>query len=116
MSPIDVSDGAEHDASYETQEPGSTRVVFRGSEYTLTREIVESAARRMRNSAPQKYYVQLADESGETREVPIRQLVIRAIREGNPDKEGEFDATLFTSLRARDILERLGFNVKAKKQ
>ena len=56
------------------------------------------------------YYIEARDRSNNVIEYPIKQVVRGALKTNYP----EFTEMYFTAYRARDILRKLGFEVKRR--
>ncbi|HEX9896576.1 MAG TPA: hypothetical protein VGA85_02820 [Dehalococcoidales bacterium] len=80
--------------------------------YNLSsQDIIEAAESLESQETIRKYYVELADREGKIQEFPIKQVVRKALKKINPSK---FTEDYFTAHRARDILKKLGFEVKTR--
>lgn len=83
--------------------------VLAGRIYSLAQDDIYGAARQLSPSTILKYYVILPDSEGRERRFPIKQVVRHALQA----RFGEnFVEKNFTAHRARDILRRLGFEVR----
>ena len=83
--------------------------VLAGRSYTLSREDIRKAAAQGAPNTVQKYYVGLPDADGNQHDFPIKQIVRQALKARYLQ---DFIEKNFTAYRARDILRRLGFDVR----
>ena len=91
--------------------PPTTTVQFilAGRPYGLSREDISNVARGLTPRTILKYYVMLLDATNQEQRFPIKQVVRQALRA----KYGEhYVEKNFTAHRARDVLRRLGYDVK----
>lgn len=95
--------------------PTGRKATFRINKksYTLSDQNIYEAAKNIDYPATiRRYYVELPDRKGASEEFPIKQVVRQALRAESPD--AFTDETYFTAHRARDILKKLGFEVKER--
>jgi hypothetical protein len=81
-----------------------------GKGYSLADQDIYGAAKNVDYPETiRRYSVKLPDKRGRIEEFPIKQVVRKALRTKYPNV---FSEKYFTAHRARDILRKLGFDVK----
>jgi hypothetical protein len=80
-----------------------------GKSYILSNEDIFKSIEGVR-SIIRTYYIEARDRSNNVIEYPIKQVVRGALKTNYP----EFTEMYFTAHRARDILRKLGFEVKRR--
>jgi hypothetical protein len=83
--------------------------ILGGRPYKLSRANIYQAAQELFPGTIVKYYVILRDSGNNERRFPIKQIVRHALQSEFKER---FVEENFTAHRARDILRRLGFEVR----